>query len=739
MNKKILNSYSKFVLAILLITGVVISVYGLTKNEKLGVVARVTANILADQQYSHKKLDDKISEDCFDEYLNDIDPFKFYFTKEDIESFSKYRDSLDDMVKEGDVSFAFIATDRLLKRVKEYKEFAKTQLKKGFDYNKKEDFMINRKEAKHPAAAEQKELWRKKLKNDCLNAMMLKKISEEDKKKKKDKLTKEEQEKEKVAKLWSEKSPEERILKRIDATIKLIENWKPMDIMEMFVNALAHVYDPHSSYMSPETVEDFDIAMKLSLVGIGAVLTTENGYTKVVRIIKGGPADKDGSLEPEDRIIAVAQGDNAPEDVVDMPLSDVVQKIRGKKDTIVRLVVLKGKKGLGSLPQEIRLKRDLVKLGDKSASKKIREVKLSDGTVKRIGIIELPSFYIDFKGLNTGKKDYKSSFRDVKKILEEFKSENIDGIILDLRSNGGGGLIEAIRITGLFFDSGPVVQVKGINAPKAKIQYDLDNKTYFKGPLIVMVDKGSASATEIFAGALQDYGRAIIVGDEHTHGKGTVQTVMDLKTITKYYGIDFEPGNLKLTNAMFYRINGDSTQIKGVVPNIIFPSYFDALKTGEKNLKHALPFATVPPANYIYSNKYTKFIPELKKKSENRREKNKKFEQLKFNIKQLKEINDRKTVTLNQKQRWAEYKKEKEILDKEADAFKDSDDKKDKKEDIILDETVNIMKDLIKDVDSNKKENNILNKKIDAARSLLEKADFNNNTKEEKQKVDDDR
>jgi len=717
MNKRLLNSYSKFLVSLLVIAGVALSLYGLAGTEKLGIVARITANILADQQYSHKKLDDKISEDFFDDYIKNLDPFKFYFTKEDMNDFSKYRDSLDDMIKKGDISFAFLATDRLLKRVKEYKEFAKKELEKGFDFTAKEEFMLNRKDAEHPTVEEQKDLWRKKLKNDYLSALMLKKISAEEKKEKKDKLSEEEKKKEEVKELWK-KTPEERILKRLDSTVKLIENWKKMDKLEMFINALAHVYDPHSSYMSPKTVAEFDIAMKLSLVGIGAVLTSEDGYIKVIRIIKGGPAGKDGRLEPEDRIIAVAQGDAPPEDVIDMPLSDVVQRIRGQKNTIVKLIVIKGKKGLGSIPVEIPLKRDLVKLEDKAASQKIREIKLSDGSVKKVGIIELSSFYINFSGLNNGKKDYKSSSRDVKKILEDFATKKVDGVILDLRTNGGGGLIEAIRLTGLFFDSGPVVQVKGINAPRAKIEYDLDNKTYFNGPLIVMVDKGSASATEILAGALQDYGRAIIVGDEHTHGKGTVQTVMDLDSITKYYGIDFKPGKLKLTNAMFYRINGDSTQIKGVVSDIVFPSYFDALKTGEKNLEHALPFATVPPANYIYSKKYTRFIPELKSKSEIRRKNSKKFEQLKFNIKQLKEINDRKMVTLNREERWAEYKKEKELLDKEAAVFRDGDEnskKKKKKEDIILDETVNIMKDLLQDVE------------------------VKNLQKEEKQKVDNDR
>jgi carboxyl-terminal processing protease len=708
MKKEHINLLTKALLAFLVLSGVAFSVFGISnKLNEQGLIARIVANILVDQQYSHKKLDDKTSEDFFNEYIKNLDPFKFYFTKEDIKEFSKYKTSLDDMVKDGDVSFAVIATDRLLKRVKEYQAFAKEQLKKGFDFTKNEDFLIKRKDAEFPTASEQKELWRKKLKNDYLNAKLIEKISKENIKK--DKLTKEEKDKEAVKKLWK-KTPEERILKRISSTINMIKNWEDIDKLELFINSLAHVYDPHSSYMSPKTLEDFDIAMQLSLIGIGAVLTTEDGYTKVVRIIKGGPASKNGKLEAEDRIIAVGQNDDPPEDVVDMPLSDVVQKIRGKKNTKVRLTIIKGKKGLGSVPEEISLIRDKVKLEDKSAQKSIKEINLADKTNKKIGIIELPSFYINFKGAANGEKNYVSASRDVKRILEEFKKENIDGIILDLRNNGGGGLIEAIRLTGLFFDSGPVVQVKGISAPKAKIQYDLDNKTYFKGPLVVIVNKGSASATEILAGALQDYGRAIIVGDGHTHGKGTVQTVLQLNNITKYYGVNFKPGALKLTNAMFYRINGDSTQIKGVIPDIILPSFYDALKTGERNLEHAIPFGTVPPANYIYSKKYTKYIPQLKNKSEERRKKNKKFTLLKSNIDSLKTLNERKMISLNMDKRWKEYKKEKEILDKEVKTFEDNSDKtKDEdKEDIILDESIHIMSDLLTDIKNGSKKDDTL-------------------------------
>ena len=666
-------------------------------DANIGVIARITANILADKQYRKRQIDDSVSKDFFKEYLKFLDPAKLYFTQEDIAGFGKYRTRLDDDLLKGNVDFAFIAYDRLLKRMKEYQKFANKALHKGFDFNKDEEFIYVRKDIPHPKASEQRDLWRKKLKNDYLTLILMDKVAAEENKKsdKKDK----EVAKEKVKKLW-QKTHKERIQKRIESSINLLDKRERLDRLEFYLTSLANVYDPHSTYMAPSTVQDFNIQMKLSLVGIGAVLTTDDGYTKIVNIIKGGPASKDGRLEADDRIVAVTQGNQEPIDIVDMPLKYVVQKIRGKKGTTVHLSVLKGKKGLHGVPETITIVRDVVKLEDRSAQKEIRELKLSDGRKLKVGIIELSSFYTDFSGASKGKINFKSSTRDVKKILEGFNKEKVDGVVLDLRRNGGGGLREAILLTGLFFDRGPVVQIKSGNNAKPMVEYDRDNKTYFNGPLVVMINKLSASAAEILAGAIQDYGRGVIVGDKHSHGKGTVQTIMDLDSILKYYGVNFPAGALKLTNAKFYRINGDSTQIRGVIPDIIFPNFTDPMEIGEKYLDNALPWDSVPPVKYKYSVELAELIPALKKKSEARRINNEKFKLLVKNIKLFDDIRKKKKVSLNEKVRWDNYKKEKEIIDKET-AFlseKDKDEEvKDKKsEDIYLDETIKIMTDLIK-------------------------------------------
>lgn len=685
------NFLSRMLLVSVLFFGILIPASGYEYDPEIGVIARITANILADQQYCKRKIDDSLSQDLYKEYIKTLDPAKLYFTKEDLAEFSKAQKSLDDQLKRGDISFAFNVYERLLKRMKEYQKFADKTLAKGFDFSKDEEFVFERKDAEAPSSAEQQDLWRKRLKNDMLNLRMMEKIAKEEVEK-----TKKEQEKEAVKKLWT-KSPEKRIKKRIASSINILEKREPIDRLEFFLSALANIFDPHSAYMAPKTMEDFNIGMKLSLVGIGAVLTSEDGYTKIVSIIKGGPASKDGRLEPEDRIVAVAQGDKEPVDIIDMPLPDVVQLIRGNEGTTVCLTVLKGKKGLSGVPVEISIVRDVVKLEDKSAHKKIKEIEL-DGKKLRIGVIELSSFYTDFNGASAGKADFKSSTRDVKKILEEFNKEKVDGVVLDLRHNGGGGLREAILLTGLFFDSGPVVQIKSVNKEVPLIEYDRDNKTYYDGPLVVMIDKLSASATEILAGAIQDYGRGVIVGDKHTHGKGTVQTIMALDQIVKYYGVKFPAGALKLTNAKFYRINGDSTQIRGITPDIIFPNFTDPMEIGEKYLDYALPWDEVKPAQYTYSKNLAEIIPELRKKSMIRQNNNPKFQQLKKNIKLFDDIRKKKKVTLNEKKRWSEYKKEKEVLDKETALLKEKSDqdKEDKNDDLYLEETLHILSDLIK-------------------------------------------
>jgi carboxyl-terminal processing protease len=677
-------------------------------NSDLSIIAKVTANILSTEQFRKHPLDDELSKQLFSEYFDMLDPGKIYFTKEDVKLFKPFETDLDDELLSGDISVAFKIYDLLIKRMEEYRDFANSAIDKGFDYKKDEDFLYDRKDAERPTRAEQKELWRKRLKYDLLALKLLDKAMASEKIE-----DKKEVEKRKVAKLWR-KTPEQRLKKRIETLLLSLKKKREIDRLQFFLASLAQIYDPHSAYMAPKIAENFNIAMKNSLVGIGAVLTTDDGYTKIVSIIKGGPAERDGNLEAEDRIIAVAQGDEEPVDVVDMPLDDVVQLIRGKKDTIVKLHVMKGRNGGHSLPEIITIKRDKVELKDQDAQEEIYTVEV-DGKKKKIGVIDLPSFYIDFKGAYERKPNYKSSTRDIKNILQKFTKEGIDGLIIDLRSNGGGSLQEAIQLTGLFIEKGPIVQVKGPGGKAPQVESDFDRKCYYSGPMIVLTSKFSASAAEIFAAAIQDYGRGIIIGDAHTHGKGTVQTILELNKILKHYGLKSNPGNLKITVAKFYRINGESTQMKGVEPDIIFPSLTDSRKLGEKYLDHALPWDTITPARYKHQD-LTEITKKLSAKSKLRRSENQKFQERKKMIVMYKNILDRKKVSLNEATRWKEYQEDKKIFDKQDALLKkekgDEDKKKKAREnDITLQESIRIMQDWLKEEEQLQKNPKLADKK----------------------------
>lgn len=668
---------------------------GLSEDD-MGVIARISANILANKQFRKHALDDEISKQLFKEYFDTLDPGRIYLTQEDVEEFSPNKPRLDDQLKQGDIQFAFDVYDRLIKRMEAYQAFADSEIDgKKLDFSKDEVFHYDRTKMKRPTEKELPELWRKKLKNDLLSLKLLHRSMKGDGTK-----TKEEIKQNKIAKLWLKK-PTVEIKKRIGTSLKFLKEKRGIDRLEFYLNTLARIYDPHSAYFAPKTAEDFDITMSLSLVGVGAVLTTVDGYTKIVSIIKGGPAAKDGRLAAQDRIVAVAQENKEPVNIIDMPLDEVVQLIRGKKDTKVTLYVIKGQKGSQGVPELITITRDKVTLQDQEAKGTIRKIKV-DGKDKKIGVIDLPSFYIDFEAAYKGKPDYKSVTRDMKKILTRFKKDKVDGVIIDLRQNGGGSLAEAVSLTGLFFDKGPVVQIEKASGGIPEIQSDYDDKVYYSGPLILLVSRQSASAAEIFAAAMQDYGRAVIVGDKHTHGKGTVQTIFNLNQVMKYYGVKQKSGELKITVSKFYRINGGSTQMKGVVADIPFHDITDVMELGESNLKHALPWDAITRANFKPRADLKPCIETLRAKSLKRREKSKEFKQMKLMIARFKKARDQKTLSLNEEKRWKKYLEEKRIfkeqrkllgLDKDADAAKK---KEAKQSDLFMNETLNIMGDLIK-------------------------------------------
>ena len=483
----------------------------------------------------------------------------------------------------------------------------------------------------------------------------------------------------------------------------------PIDVLEGYLNSFASVCDPHSAYMSPATSADFDIHMSLNLSGIGAVLSSEDGYTKVVEVVQNGPADKEGTLRENDLIIGVAQEDGETVDVMDMPLSKVVTLLRGKEGSRVTITILPARKGAQAAPEKITITRGKVPMNESRAQGRIVEKKTADGETKKIGVIDLPSFYIDFSAVRRGDEDYNSSVHDIKRILDDFSDKEIDGLILDLRSNGGGSLTEAIDLSSLFIPEGPIVQVK--DRGSTNILRDKDRgQVAYGGPMLVLVNRYSASSTEIFSAALKDYHRALVVGDPHTHGKGTVQVVMELDNYMLYLmSGKFNAGQLKITNAKFYRINGESTQIKGVESDIALPGFSEDEDTGEQALRHALPYDTIRPVRYtIYDGKYAvtpDMISELKKKSEERVSADPLFKRLTADIALYEENRKNKEVPLDFDKRWADYEREKAIQkeqDKIYKAERSSSSKKNKKDDDpdpYLDESVDIMLDMIQAFD----------------------------------------
>jgi carboxyl-terminal processing protease len=668
----------------------------LTPEKNFGIIARIITAVLAGEHYIYKSDEKKLSKEFFNEYLKNLDPNHLYFTKTDVAYLKQAAGpSLYNKLQNGDTSFAFIAYNKLLLKVEEREEYTAELIKKGFNFTKDETYTFDRSKAAWASSnTELNEIWKKKIKNDILTFRLMNKRSKEDvttakKSKKKKKII---------------KSPAERVLKRLKLYRIYLADNESIDVLEIFLSTLSHIYDPHSSYLSPQSSENFNIQMQLSFVGIGALLSSEDGYTKVEKIIPGGPAERGKELEASDRIIAVGNSEKKQLDIIDMPLSKVVNKIRGEKDSYVYLTVLKGSEGTNAIPKIISIKRGVVELKDSEASADIENIKDNNGIKHKIGIITLPSFYYDFQGAFKGKKDFKSSTKDVRKILDDFKKEKVDGVVIDLRSNGGGSLKEAIELTGLFIKEGPVVQTKNSRG-KVYIEKDPNSQISYSGPLLVLVNKLSASAAEIFAGAIQDYKRGVIVGDKSTHGKGTVQTVVDLARVLSRFNLGFDPGSIKLTNAKFYRINGSSTQNKGINPDIVFHSFTDFMDLGENNLEHALTWDSIEPVSYNESTRHIgEILPELKNRSTERQQNSEEFKKLNKSIDLFHKLKDKKKISLNEKKRWNEYQEEKKILDKQKDISKiisvknakvDNDDKDNKTKDLFLNESVNILSDYI--------------------------------------------
>ncbi len=550
-----------------------VAIAPIEKQSEQTALYREILDRLATRHYRGQEINDELSARYLSTYIEMLDPLKSYFLAADINDFSQWQTTLDDLARRGDVTPGFYMfnrlRDRMLGQLQANIELLESDYE--FDYSVDEVIVLDGEDRQWMQSAEQqRDYWRKRIKDSMIRLLI------------------------------NDKEPEkarELLIKRFNNQIKQMEQRDSQDVFQLYANALASLYDPHTSYFSPRTTENFQINMSLSLEGIGAELRTEDEYTKVARVIPGGPADLQGILKAEDRIIAVGQEDDELVDVIGWRIDDVVQLIRGAKDSTVRLEVIGGGSDSSDSTKVIAIVRDKVKLEEKSAQSKIIKID-QDGTELKLGVIDIPAFYMDFEAYRKRDPEYKSTTRDVYNLLMELREEQVDGIVLDLRNNGGGSLHEATMLTDLFIDAGPVVQIRNAYQRVSRDQRATMRAAY-SGPLVVMINRLSASASEIFAGALQDYDRAIVVGSQ-SFGKGTVQDVTGLSS-----------GQLKLTVSKFYRVSGDSTQHRGVLPDIEFPSVYDKDEIGESQQDNALPWDNIHSVPFKPSRGVKQYIETL--------------------------------------------------------------------------------------------------------------------------------
>jgi carboxyl-terminal processing protease len=587
-------------------------------------ISMLLTNIFSNHHYRKLDLNDSLSSSIFDAYLQTLDNNKLYFLASDIKEFEKYRYTLDDDLKRGNLVAAFHIYNVFKKRVIDRNAYLSNLLdeEKPFDFTKDEYFEADREKASWPKnEAEWNELWRKQIKHQALSLKL-------------------------TGKEWAE--AKKTLKSRFDNLEKALVQYSSEDVFQLYMNAFAESYDPHTSYFSPTASENFEIEMSQSLEGIGATLKTENDYTKIVELIVGGPAFKCNKLHKDDKIIGVAQGkDGEMVDVIGWRIDKVVKLIRGPKGTVVRLQILEAEAGANAVPKEVEIVREKIKLEEQSAKKEVYEINHNNKTYK-LGVITVPVFYMDFKDAQKKVKDYKSTTRDVRKLLKELEAENIDGLVVDLRNNGGGSLREAIDLSGLFIPEGPVVQIRHSNG-YVEVERDLDPAIVYSGPLAVMVNRFSASASEIFAGAIQDYKRGVIIG-EQTYGKGTVQNLLDLDRLLPQE--KNKMGQVKITIAKFYRVSGSSTQHKGVTPDIELPSIFSADEFGESSYLGALPWDQIQATPFKPANSISeKTLNKLNNNYQKRLKTDPVLKKLVQDAEEIKEARKNTKISLNEEKR----------------------------------------------------------------------------------------
>ncbi len=588
--------------------------------------------------YRKMTLNDGLAKRIFEKYLDVLDPNRSFFLRGDVDRFERNVRRLDNDLAQGKLDVAFEIFRLYRQRVDERARFALSLLDAGFDFKRPESYRFDRSEAKHARnRVELDEIWRKRVKNGWLGLRLSKKKES------------------KIPGL---------LRKRYQGLARRIRQFDSDDVFQTFVNTYTESLEPHTSYMSPSTSENFDISMRLSLEGIGAVLREENEDTVVQRTIPGGPAHQSGLINSGDHIIGVAQGKGVMEAVIGWRLQDVVDKIRGPKGSVVRLQIQPKSSGSEGVTREIFIVRNKIRLEDQAAKSYLIDDTDTAPRV-RIGVIEIPAFYRDFRAESEGNKNFRSTTQDVRGLIRRLERQGVDGIVVDLRGNGGGSLAEATTLTGLFIDEGPIVQVKDAFG-RVEVETDPDPSILYKGPLAMIVDRNSASASEIFAAAMQDYGRGIIIG-EPTFGKGTVQTLIELNRFVPNQEDDL--GRLRLTVAEFFRISGGSTQLRGVVPDIAFSTLSDSDDHGERALDNPLPWAKIAAVDYARISRNGVGIRSLRRCSEKRIRRDPGFDMLTAQEQVLRELDDQTVVSLRERDRRIESKRHERVLKDQRNAF----------------------------------------------------------------------
>lgn len=613
----------------------------LQPDAQQSVVCQYIATIISEHNYKKVPLNDSLSEVVFKRYVKALDENHNYLLASDIKDFDKYKDVIDDDLKSGNLSDVFYMFNVYQKRYNDRIKYSLAQLDKNFDFNGHDSFTFDRDSLPYYASEDEaNKVWTERVEYDLLNLKMANADLAKDK---------------------------ETLKKRYQSLLSQSNKLNNQDVFQIFMDAFTNAVDPHTNYFNPANAANFNIEMSRSLEGIGATLQSKDEYVTISSIVPGGPADKSKQLSPEDRIVGVAQGKTGEfQNIIGWRIENAIALIRGTKGTTVRLEVLSKGSSTSSKPKVVEMVREKIILKDQSAKKEIRTYN-SNGKEVKIGVISIPAFYIDYNDYKSGNPNYKSTTRDVKLILDTLKRENVDGVVIDLRENGGGSLMEAIDLGGLFIKTGPIVQVRDAR-DQTEVDNDEDPAIAYSGPMAVIVDRFSASASEIFAGAMQDYGRALILGTQ-TYGKGTVQNAIDLDKVIKpsvlaelmskmnkqsdktvNTGSQSRLGQLNLTIAKFYRISGNSTQHKGVTPDIKFPSIIPLDKFGEDTEPSALPFDIIAKSTYSKVGDFTAVVPQLTKLHEQRMNTSKSYQYLMQDIADFTKRENEKSVTLNEQQ-----------------------------------------------------------------------------------------